>query len=166
MTTNEFYLKTVFSCIACDGEIAPEEVDMVRKLSQENEELKGIDAESLLNKWINEINAQGGAFLRQYLSEVSEQELNKDQQLEVIDLAIKAIESDNRIEYSEVKFFKKIRFRLPISDEAILAVHPDKEDFLLPDINVIEDPIWDDKTQFELISLNSDFEANVSLNKQ
>ena len=166
MTTNEFYLKTVFSCIACDGEIAPEEVDMVRKLSQENEDLKGIDAESLLNKWINEINAQGGAFLRQYLSEVSEQELNKDQQLEVIDLAIKAIESDNRIEYSEVKFFKKIRFRLPISDEAILAVHPDKEDFLLPDINVIEDPIWDDKTQFELISLNSDFEANVSLNKQ
>ena len=153
MTTNELYLKTVFSCIACDGEIAPEEIELVRKLSKENDAFKDIDAESLINKWIDEINSKGGVFLRQYLSEVAEQELDEKQQLEIINFALQAIEIDNRIEYSEVKFFKKIRFRLPISDEAILAVHPDKEDFLLPDINVIEDPIWDDNTVFAQISL-------------
>lgn len=154
MTTNELYLKTVFSCIACDGEIAPEEVQLVRNLSKENGAFKDVDVESLINKWIDEINSKGGVFLRQYLSEVEDQELDDEQQLEVINLALQAIESDNRIEYSEVKFFKKIRFRLPISDEAILAVHPDKEDFLLPDINVIEDPIWDDNTVFAQIAFD------------
>lgn len=154
MTTNELYLKTVFSCIACDGEIAPEEVDLVRKLSKENDAFKDVDTETLINRWIDEINSKGGMFLRQYLSEVADRELDEKQQLEVINLAIQAIESDNRIEYSEVKFFKKIRFRLPLSDEAILAVHPDKEDFLLPDINVVEDPIWDDNTQFAQIVLD------------
>ena len=166
MTTNELYLKTVFSCIACDGDIAPEEVDLVQKLCKENDAFKGIDAETLVNKWVEEINAQGGTFLKNYLREVEDEELNEEQQLQVINLALEAIEIDNRIEYSEVKFFKKIRFRLPISDEAILAVHPDKEDFLLPDINVIEDPFWDDKTQFEQISLNLDFDTNVNLNNQ
>lgn len=149
MTTNELYLKTVFSCIACDCDIAPEEVDLVRNLSKA---IKDLDVEALLNKWIEEINSKGASFLRSYLSDLADSELTEDEQLKIINLAIKAIEADNRIEYSEVKFFKKIRFRLSISDEAILAVHPDKEDFLLPDINVAEDPIWDDTTEFARIA--------------
>lgn len=64
-------------------------------------------------------------------------------QLEIVDFALQTIFADNRIEYSEVKFFKKIRSRLSITDEEILASHPDVEDFLLPDINVAEDPIWE-----------------------
>jgi len=154
MTTSELYLKTVFCCIACDCDIAPEEIDLVRNLANNYEAIKELDVESLLNKWIEEINSKGASFLRSYLSDLAESELTDEEQLDIIDLAIKAIEADNRIEYSEVKFFKKIRFRLQISDEAILARHPDKEDFLLPDINVAEDPIWDDLTQFTNISLD------------
>ena len=107
-----------------------------------------------MNKWIEEINSKGASFLRSYLSDLAESELTDEEQLDIIDLAIKAIEADNRIEYSEVKFFKKIRFRLPIKDDAILAVHPDKEDFLLPDIRVMDDPIWDDLTQFVQITID------------
>ena len=29
-----------------------------------------------------------------------------------------------------------------VSDDEILAIHPDIEEFLLPDINVAEDPTW------------------------
>lgn len=71
----------------------------------------------------------------------------------LVSFAIEAIEADNRIEYVEVKFFKKIRSRLTISDEAILAKHPDKEDFLLPDINVAEIPDWNNDTKFNQISI-------------
>lgn len=51
-----------------------------------------------------------------------------------------------------VKFFKK-RSRLTVSDEAILAEHPDKEDFLLPDINIAEAPQWDNSTNFSQITI-------------
>lgn len=79
--------------------------------------------------------------------------MNETEQLLLVSLAIKAIEADNRIEYAEVKFFKKIRSRLSVSDEAILAEHPDKEDFLLPDINIAEAPQWDDNIHFSQITI-------------
>lgn len=52
-----------------------------------------------------------------------------------------------------VKFFKKIRSRLSISDEAILAEHPDKEEYLLPDINIAEAPQWDNSTNFSQVTI-------------
>ena len=52
-----------------------------------------------------------------------------------------------------VKFFKKIRSRLTVSDEAILAEHLDKEDFLLPDISIAEAPQWNDNIHFSQITI-------------
>lgn len=153
MTKEELYLKTIFCCIACDGNIATEEVDMVRNLCAKDRIFHNLDSEEYLNSWITEINEQGGVFLQTYLKEINSVELNIQEQLLIVSLTIKAIEADNRIEYAEVKFFKKIRSRLTISDEAILAEHPNKEDFLLPDINITEIPQWDDSTHFSQISI-------------
>lgn len=72
----------------------------------------------------------------------------------IIDFALKTIEADNCIEYSEVKFFKKIRDRLSINDEDILQCYPDKEDFLLADVKISDDLNWDNNIQFTQISLN------------
>lgn len=155
MTKEELYLKTIFCCIACDGNIATEEVDMVRNLCAKDRIFHNLDSEEYLNSWITEINEQGGAFLQTYLKEINSVELNEQEQLLLVSLAIKAIEADNSIEYAEVKFFKKIRSKLNISDEAILAEHPDKEDFLLPDINITEIPQWDDSTHFSQISIQT-----------
>ena len=153
MTKEELYLKTVFCCIACDGDIATEEVDMVRELCAKDNIFRSLDSESYLNSWISEINEQGGMFLQSYLKELCSVTLNEAEQLLLVSLAIKAIEADNRIEYAEVKFFKKIRSRLTVSDEAILAEHPDKEDFLLPDINIAKAPQWDDNIHFSQITI-------------
>jgi len=155
MTKEELYLKTIFCCIACDGNIATEEVDMVRDLCAKDRIFHNLDSEEYLNSWITEINEQGGAFLQTYLKEINSVELNEQEQLLLVSLAIKAMEADNNIEYAEVKFFKKIRSKLTISDEAILAEHPDKEDFLLPDINITEIPQWDDSTHFSQISIQT-----------
>ena len=153
MSKEELYLKTVFCCIACDGDIATEEVDMVRELCSKDNVFSSLDSETYFNSWITEINEQGGMFLQSYLKEINSVELNEKEQLLLVSLAIKAIEIDYRIEYAEVKFFKKIRSRLTISDETILAEHPDKEDFLLPDINIEEIPQWDNNTHFSQISI-------------
>lgn len=37
MTKKELYLKTLFCCIACDGEIAEEEISMVRELCTQDQ---------------------------------------------------------------------------------------------------------------------------------
>lgn len=150
MNTNELYLKTIFCCMACDGEIALEEVDMVAKIATEHAEFSGMDIERVINQYVAGINANGAAFLKSLLQDLSAAQLNDEEQMRIVDFAVQTICADHRIEYSEVKYFKKIRSRLSLTDERILAAHPDIEDWLLPDIMVAEDPEWDNAT-FEFI---------------
>ena len=143
MNTQELYLKTIFCCMACDGDIANEEVALVHDITSKQDTFDGMEVNAVINGYVASINANGALFLKQYLKELSSQELSNEEQKMIVDFALQTIFADNRIEYSEVKFFKKIRSRLSITDEEILANHPDVEDFLLPDINVAEDPIWE-----------------------
>lgn len=143
MNTQELYLKTIFCCMACDGDIANEEIALVHDITSKQDVFDGMDVNAVINGYVASINANGALFLKQYLKELSSQELSNEEQKMIVDFALQTIFADNRIEYSEVKFFKKIRSRLSITDEEILANHPDVEDFLLPDINVAEDPIWE-----------------------
>lgn len=152
MNTSELYLKTIFCCMACDGDIATEEVKLVNEITSKQVLFKDIDVEAKINEYVASINAQGALFLKQYLKELEVQELSTEVQMKIIDFAIQTIFADSKIEYSEVKFFKKIRSRLSLNDEQILIQHPDIEDFLLPDINVIEDPEWSNVV-FENINL-------------
>lgn len=142
MNIKELYIKTIFCCMACDGDIAKEEVELIKNIASKQNMFDGINVESTINEYIALINANGTVFLKKYLYELANQKLSDEEQFQIIDFAIQTILADNRIEYSEVKFFKKIRYRLSLTDEQILAVHPAIEDFLLPDINIAEDPVW------------------------
>lgn len=89
---------------------------------------------NMSNNYVDEIHRQGRKFLDEYLSELTESKLTEEQELTIVKLSIETIEADNKIEYSEVSFFKEIRCRLHVSDEAILKAIPGCEDYLLPDI--------------------------------
>lgn len=153
METNLLLLKTLFCCSACDGDIAPEEVSLVKELAEQDSTFADIDVEKVLNEYIEEINATGKMFLKSYLNEVTETSLSDDDQVKLIDLAIKMIEADNQILYSEVKFFKKIRNHLSVSDDTVLEALPTSEDYLLPDINS-EDKDFEEVGNFQPISFN------------
>ena len=60
--------------------------------------------------------------------------MTEQEELTLIDFAINIIKADDQIEDSEIKFFKVIRHNLKISDEKVLAVYPDIEQFLEQDI--------------------------------
>ncbi len=153
MELNELYLKTLFCCSACDGEIAPEEVSLVKQISLNDSTFKGLDVENTLNSYVDSINEQGSIFLKIYLSEIANSTLSDAEQVKLVDLAIKMIEADNQILYSEIKFFKKIRNRLTVSDEFILKKLPDSEDYLLPDISS-EDKDFEEVGNFAQISFS------------
>lgn len=153
MNITELYLKTLFCCSACDGDIAPEEVSLVKQLSINDSSFEGIDVENTLNIYVKTINEKGSIFLKDYLSEVANTNLSDEEQVKLIELAIKMIEADNQILYSEIKFFKKIRNRLSVSDECILKKLPDSEDYLLPDISS-EDKDFEEVGNFAQISFD------------
>ena len=129
-----FFLKTILCCSACDGEIAPEEIAVLKSIATNIDIFKTIDVERELNQIIESLNEKGAEFLMEYVDSIREMNLSEEEQLLVVKLAIDIIEADNEILYSEVKFFKRIRRNLSISDELILSKFSDKEDYLLPDI--------------------------------
>ncbi|MEY8725952.1 TerB family tellurite resistance protein [Bacteroides xylanisolvens] len=134
MEINELYLKTAFCCMACDGNIVPKEVQLIKNYASNSGLFTMLDVESKLNEYVANINQQGGSFLNDYLKDIANASLTEIQELDIVRIAIQMIEADNKIEYSEISFFKRIRLNLNISDAIILEDMPDKEDYLLPDI--------------------------------
>ena len=164
MSINELYLKTAFACMACDGEIADEELQLVKHFAQTSNLFDGLDVENKLNEYVSEINKQGRGFLSAYLKDVAAANMEEAQELELAKIAVKMIEADNKIEYSEISFFKRIRNKLNVSDEKLLEIFKDEtlfekfpevepEDFLLPDIMVDDDADWN--VSFENINLST-----------
>lgn len=134
VTFDKLLLKTAFCCMASDGHIDSREVDLIKSMCEQNPLFKDFDFNEEINQLVMKINTQGKEFIRYYLGLINDANLTLDEQLLLIDFAIQTIKADEQIEYSEIKFFKNIRHRLSITDDAILAKFPDVEIFLEQDI--------------------------------
>lgn len=153
MEQNELLLRTAFACMSCDGDIATEEVDLIKQMATEKHLFGDIDIEKKLDDLVKEINAKGKGFLKQYLVSLADQTLTEDEELKVADVAVQTIRSDNKIEYSEIKFFKVLRSNLKVvSDETLLEkIEGIDENYLAQDIRADYLQMYDD--YFDAIEL-------------
>ena len=131
---DKLLLKTAFSCMACDGDIDKREIILIKTMHQNKKIFGDIDINLELDNLLLEINRDGHQFLKSFFSELTKSSLTEQNELKLIEVAIETIKSDEKIEYSEVKFFKVIRSNLKIKNEVILNIHPDIEEYLEQDI--------------------------------
>jgi len=160
---DKLLLKTAFCCAASNGTIEPQEITKIKELCEKSILFKDIDFQGEINLLVNKINTRGKEFISYYFDLIKNSTLTEQEELTLIDFAIQTIRADNETDYAEIKFFKNIRHRLKISDENILAVFPDIEQFLEEDI--VTESFLDKITsqyleaaelpQFELISLDT-----------
>lgn len=146
MEQNDLFLRTAFACMSCDGEIASEEVELIKQMSKEKQLFGEIDIDKELDELVREINLKGKGFLKQYLVNLAEESLTEEQELKVADVAVQTIRADNRIGYSEIKFFKVLRSNLKIvSDETLLEkIDGIDENYLAQDIQAGYLQMYDD----------------------
>ncbi|MCF8262755.1 MAG: hypothetical protein K9J12_18395 [Melioribacteraceae bacterium] len=131
---NELLLNTAFACMSCDGDIDEREVKLLIKL-ESDEHIFGVsNIEGKLNELIKSINEKGDKFFKHYFRNLSNSNLSKEQELLLIDTAIRTIEADEVVEYSEMKFFKIIRSKLKSTNKEILDKIPEIEEYLERDI--------------------------------
>ena len=162
MEQNELFLRTAFACMSSDGEIALEEVELIKQMSKEKQLFGEIDIDKELDELVREINLKGKGFLKQYLVNLAEESLTEEQELKVADVAVQTIRADNRIEYSEIKFFKVLRSNLKIvSDETLLEkIDGIDENYLAQDIQADYLQMYDDYfstielPKFEILNQN------------
>jgi len=131
---DKLLLKTAFCCMASDGEIVPKEVARIKTLCEESPLFENFNFQEEINILVSKINARGKEFISSYFDILKAASLTEQEELTLIHFAIETIKADGIDEYSEIKFFKVIRHNLKVSDERILAVYPDIEQFLEQDI--------------------------------
>ncbi|RIV31534.1 TerB family tellurite resistance protein [Flagellimonas lutimaris] len=159
---NRLLLKTAFSCMACDGDIDKREIRLIRQLHHDSNIFGDMDMDKELESLLLEINKDGLRFLKDYFSELIDHKLSQSDELKLIEVAIATIKADEKVEYSEIKFFKVIRSKLNIDNKLILEKHPDFEDYLEEDIITesyllrLQDDFFDahDMPKFEKIDLH------------
>ena len=141
MKTNYLHLlfKTGVIVSMSDGVIHPNEIETLKIMYNQEDDFKNFDFESMFNKYVVEVNEKGRKFFEEYYIEIENSTLSEQEQLKIIRFALNIIKSDNEIQYSEIKFFKSIRYRLKITDEIIIASlteeFPDIDLFLGGDIH-------------------------------
>jgi uncharacterized tellurite resistance protein B-like protein len=121
MTFDKLLLQTAFICMACDGKIAPVEIALIKSICDKEPVFQNMDFNVEIEKFVTDINAGGKQFIANCLQLLEETNLTEQEELDLIDIAIRVIKADNVVEYSEIKFFKTIRYRLKISDDAVIA---------------------------------------------
>jgi len=131
MDFNRILLLTAFCCMACDGEIANEEVALLKKWCENDDRFKDIDIDNNLKILQANINSLGSDFLKNYLEALSNTDFSIEQELAVLDIAVKIFYADDVIEYSEVRFFRSIKSHLTLANEIVLEKIEGVEDFWL-----------------------------------
>jgi uncharacterized tellurite resistance protein B-like protein len=157
---DKLLLKTAFSCMACDGDIDKREIKLIKRLHKENKTFGEIDVNAEMDNLLIAINNDGHQFMKDYFDELTTSNLSEANELNLIEVAIDTIKADEKVEYSEIKFFKVIRSKLKIDNNQILEKHPDFEDYLEQDIitdsylSGLQDAFFDThiSNEFELIS--------------
>ena len=162
-------LKTAFCCMASDGDIDEREVATIKSICEALPSFKNIDLKEEMNRYVSEINSDSKQFIVNYFTTLEQSDLTEQEELTLIDVAIKVIKADEIIEYSEIKFFKNIRHRLKVSDEKIIeyfSTIDDIEQFLGEDIQISLDKITAQYfdtiklPEFEFVTINIDKTIN------
>jgi uncharacterized tellurite resistance protein B-like protein len=154
----QLLLNTAFCCLASDGNIDKQEIDLIQSIFSNYEQFRDLQLQNKLNYYIEQYNNLGREFINNYFDILIENSLSFEQEIAIIDIAIKTIQADQIIEYSEIKFFKIIRRNLKVSNDEILKLFPEIEMYLEEDI-VIETNFNKLKNQFFEITELQKFES-------
>jgi uncharacterized tellurite resistance protein B-like protein len=142
-------LKSAVSVIACDGSVEESEISEIRNMAENEIYFMGYDFEKPLEETLKIIKEKGSSAINDYLKEVSVANLNDNQELLLIEVLIRAIESDEKVEQSEIKFLQMVKSKLKTSEETIITKFPKQMNYLIDFHNYGLHQEFTDEIKFE-----------------
>lgn len=112
--------KVAFCAMACDGEIAPEEIEEMKKIEKNTSFFRAFDLSHELTQLIEELNNKGIRIVEELFQNLKESDLNAIQELIILEVAIRIIAADKKYDENEIKFINLLRAKLKVHDELII----------------------------------------------
>jgi uncharacterized tellurite resistance protein B-like protein len=129
-----FLLKSAITMMACDGDIDKDEVAEIKNMAENEIYFLGFDIEEPLTMGIDYIKSNGKSAVNEYLDELTKAHLNNQQELLLIEVILRTIMADSKVEDNEVKFLQLVITKLSIDQETLIMNFP-KHINLLIDFN-------------------------------
>ena len=112
--------KTAFCCIACDGHIDDKEIEEMKYLDKNTAYFEDTDLSAELEQLINDLNNKGKRIVNDLFESIKKSDLNFVQELLLLEVSLRLIYSDNKIDENEVKFLKYLKSKLKVYDSLII----------------------------------------------
>jgi hypothetical protein len=111
--------KVAFCAMACDGHIDQREIDEMKVINTNTSFFNGVDLSGELSELIKELGLKGVKLIEELFSTLRENKLNPIQELLILEVAIRIINSDNKHDDNELRFIHLLRGKLDLHDETI-----------------------------------------------
>ena len=126
-----FLFKSAVMAMACDGDIAEEEITEIKNIVANEIYFMGYDFEEPLKKNIDNIKTNGKNAINQYLQEIVSNDLNEHQEILLIEVILKIILADEKVEESEIKFLQMAKSKLKTDEQTLIVKFPNQIDYLM-----------------------------------
>lgn len=144
----DFLLKTAVIAMACDGNISVEEINEIKSIVANEIYFMGYEYEEQLKKNIEEIRVNGKNTVNQFLREITTYDLNEHQELLLIEVLLKIIQADAKVEENELRFLHLVKSKLKIAEQTLIVKFPHQIDYLI---------------DFNNYGLNAEFTSEISI---
>ena len=111
--------KTAFCVMACDGHIDDLEIQEMKIIDKNTSYFKDVDLSNELEHLVAQVKTEGTKIVKSLLKSLRENKLSMVQELLVLEVALRMINADNKVEENEVKFLNLVRSKLEIENEII-----------------------------------------------
>ncbi|MCE9105957.1 tellurite resistance TerB family protein [Bacteroides pyogenes] len=130
---NNILFLTSFCCMVIDGDIAKEELKQLQSFAEEDKLFGEINVEEEFSKCLNVLKQIGTNFVKSYLEAIEQINFSDNEKYQILEVAVKTIYADEKIEYNEIKFFKSLCNHLNLSKESIIENVANVEEYWLED---------------------------------
>jgi len=127
----DFLFKSAVIAMACDGDIAEEEINEIKTIVANEIYFMGYEFEEPLQKNIEAIKINGKNAVNQFLQEITNNDLNEHQELLLIEVLLKIIQADTKVEENELRFLHLAKSKIRIDEQTLIVKFPHHIDYLI-----------------------------------
>ena len=144
-----FLFKSAVSIMACDGNISETEITEIKNMAANEIYFLDYNIDEPLQSNLANIKANGRNAINQYLNELANVNLNERQELLLIEVLIRMIEADKKIEENEIKFLQMVKAKLKVSEEILIIKFPSQIEYLVDANNFGTSTTFDSDIQIQ-----------------
>lgn len=131
ITFRPLLFEAAFCVMACDGEVHEQELAEIKTITENTLYFDGLDHGEELNRLIQQFQAEGKKHLENFFEQLEQRQLDDVQKERLIEVCLRVITADDKVEDSELQFLQKVKQALGLTDAALVALFPRHVDILM-----------------------------------